>query len=350
MFENLQKIAERYMTLQEMLKSIDASQDYKKLAEIQKELNSIKDIAEIYMKYRELQKQKDDLINMLSEEHDIQMKKLTEEELEIIEKKIEECEKNIKEIMEKKMDEGDTNSIIIEIRAGAGGEEAALFAADLFRMYLKFAEKRNFKVEVLSKNETGLGGFKEIIALISGKGAYRSFKYESGVHRVQRIPITESGGRIHTSTVTVAVLPEAKEEEIEINPKDLKIETFRASGPGGQHVNVTESAVRITYLPKNITVVCQDERSQHKNRMRAMQILRARLKKIMEEEKKSLIDTMRKSQVGTGERAEKIRTYNFPQNRVTDHRIKLTLKKLDRVLNGELDEIIENLRKNDEFG
>lgn len=231
----------------------------------------------------------------------------------------------------------------MEIRSGTGGEEAALFAADLFRMYSRYAERKGWKVEILSSNRTGLGGFKEVILSIEGKGAYSRLKYEGGVHRVQRIPVTESGGRIHTSAVSVAVLPEAEEVDVDINPDDLIIDTFRASGHGGQHVNKTESAVRITHKPTGIVVSCQDERSQLQNKMKAMKILRARLMEKAQEEQEAEITKERREQVKTGDRSDKIRTYNFPQNRVTDHRIGLTLYKLEQVLDGDLDEIIDAL-------
>ncbi|HDD35355.1 MAG TPA: peptide chain release factor 1, partial [Candidatus Desulfofervidus auxilii] len=231
----------------------------------------------------------------------------------------------------------------LEIRAGTGGEEAALFAAELFKMYSKYAENKGWRVEVLSSHFTGLGGVKELIALIEGKGAYSRLKYESGVHRVQRVPETESQGRIHTSAVTVAILPEAEEVDVEIDPKDLKIEVFRASGPGGQHVNVTDSAVRITHIPTGMVVQCQDERSQHKNKAKAMKILRARLLEKKRQEQEEKMAKERKNQVGTGDRSERIRTYNFPQGRVTDHRIGLTLYRLEDVLEGNLDEIIDAL-------
>ncbi len=240
-------------------------------------------------------------------------------------------------------------NVIMEIRAGAGGEEAALFASDLFRMYCKYAEKKGWEVEIASFNETDLGGFKEIVFFVKGKDAFRRLKYESGVHRVQRIPVTESGGRIHTSTATVAVLPEVEEVEIEIKPEDLKIETFRASGKGGQYVNKTESAVRITHLPTGITVSCQNERSQHQNKQTALKILRARLYQLYKKKAQEEISAERKRQIGTGDRSEKIRTYNFPQSRVTDHRINYTSYRLDEILNGDLDEIINKLLEKELF-
>ncbi len=240
-------------------------------------------------------------------------------------------------------DPNDEKNILLEIRAGTGGEEAGLFASDLFRMYAKYAEKNRWRVEIMSQSFTGVGGFKEVIALIEGKGVYSRLKYESGVHRVQRVPVTESQGRIHTSTVTVAILPEAEEVEVGIDPNELRIDIFRSSGPGGQSVNTTDSAVRITHLPTNMVVTCQDEKSQHKNKAKALKILRARLLDLARQEKEKEISEKRRNQVGTGERSERIRTFNFPQGRVTDHRIGLTLYRLSEVLDGEIDEIIRGL-------
>ncbi len=244
-------------------------------------------------------------------------------------------------------DENDDKNVIVELRAGAGGEESALFAGDLFRMYSMYAEARGWKPELLYANETGLGGFKEISFMINGDGAFSRFKFESGVHRVQRIPVTESNGKIQTSTVTVAVLPEAEEVDIKINPADLQIDTFRSSGAGGQHINKTESAIRITHLPTGLVVECQDERSQYKNKDKAMKVLRSRLKQMETQRQQASLSDQRKAQVGTGDRSEKIRTYNFPQSRVTDHRIGLTLYKLDSILNGALDELIDALITHD---
>ncbi len=245
-------------------------------------------------------------------------------------------------------DERDEKDVIVEIRAGAGGDEASLFAADLFRMYSRYAELHKWKIEIMTESPTELGGLREIIASISGDGVFRDLKYESGVHRVQRVPDTESSGRIHTSTATVAVLPEAEEVDLEIDPSDLEIDTYTASGPGGQHVNKTESAVRITHLPSGLVVTCQDEKSQHRNRAQAMKVLRSRLLDMMERERQAELSRERKSQVGTGDRSERIRTYNYPQNRVTDHRIGLTLHRLDSILEGDLGEMIEALRSAEE--
>ncbi len=278
----------------------------------------------------------------LLDDPDEEIRRMAAEELKRLEGELRDVQRELKLALIPK-DPRDARNVVLEIRAGTGGEEAALFAADLFRMYNRYAERKGWKVEVLSHHPTGMGGFKEVIALIEGKGAYSRLKYESGVHRVQRIPVTESQGRIHTSTVTVAVLPEAEEVEVQIDPKDLRIDVFRASGPGGQHVNVTDSAVRITHLPTGLVVQCQDERSQHKNKAKAMKILMARLLELKRKEQEEKIAKERRSQIGTGERSERIRTYNFPQRRVTDHRIGLTLYRLEEVLEGDLDEIIEAL-------
>ena len=270
------------------------------------------------------------------------MKALLLDEIEDCKEKVETLSKELKILLLPK-DPNDGKNVIVEIRAGAGGEEAALFAGSLYRMYTMYAESRGFKSEVLSLNETGLGGIKEISFSVSGEGAYSRFKFESGVHRVQRVPETESGGRIHTSTVTVAVLPEAEEVDIAIDPTELQIDTFRSSGAGGQHVNKTESAIRITHIPTGTVVECQDERSQYKNKDRAMKILRSRLLEAEREKQSAEIADERRSQVGTGDRSERIRTYNFPQGRVSDHRIGLTLYKIDAIMNGDLDEIIDAL-------
>ncbi len=268
-------------------------------------------------------------------------------EMEELERRNEELENELRRLLIPP-DDRDEKDIILEIRAGAGGDEASLFAADLFRMYARYAELCGWSVEVMHQSPTDLGGLREIIASISGDGVFRDLKYESGVHRVQRVPDTESGGRIHTSTATVAVLPEAEEVDLEIDPSDLQIDTYNASGPGGQHVNKTESAVRITHLPSGLVVTCQDEKSQHRNRMQAMKVLRSRLVDRMERERQEELSRERKSQVGTGERSERIRTYNYPQNRVTDHRIGLTLHRLDGVLEGDLEELINALREAEE--
>jgi peptide chain release factor 1 len=279
---------------------------------------------------------------MLEEKLDPEMKELVKIELEELTEKKEKLEEKIRILLLPK-DPNDEKNVIVEVRGAAGGDEAALFAADLYRMYTRYAERQGWKVEVLEANTTGLGGFKEVVFSIQGKGAYSRLKFESGAHRVQRVPSTESGGRIHTSTSTVAVLPEAEEVEIEIHDKDLRIDTFCSSGPGGQSVNTTKSAVRITHLPTGIVVSCQDEKSQNSNKEKAMRVLRARLYDMKQQEEQAKLAQTRKSAVGTGDRSERIRTYNFPQSRVTDHRIGLTLHKLDSILDGDLDEVIEAL-------
>ncbi len=340
--EKIEKLSERYRKLEEELSRPEIIQDIKRYKELSREHKELTELYETYQDYKRLLKERKETRELLKSS-DPEIKELAQEELEKIQSRIAELEEKLKLLLVPK-DPNDSKNVILEIRAGTGGEEAALFAADLFRMYQKYAEEKGWKVTILHSNRTGLGGFKEVIALIEGEGAYSRLKYESGVHRVQRIPITESGGRIHTSTATVAVLPEADETDVEINPQDLKIETFRASGAGGQYVNTTETAVRITHIPTGIVVSCQDERSQFQNKQKALKILYAKLKDYYERKRREEIAKERKEQVGTGERSEKIRTYNYPQNRVTDHRINLTLYKLQDILEGKLDEIIDALR------
>lgn len=279
---------------------------------------------------------------MLEEESDEEMRELAKEEMNESKARIEELEKELKILLLPK-DPNDDKNVIVEIRAGAGGDEAALFAAEIYRMYVHYAESRRWRVEMISLNENGIGGFKECVFMITGQGAYSRLKYESGVHRVQRVPETESGGRIHTSTITVAIMPEAEEVDVELDMNDCKFDVFRASGNGGQCVNTTDSAVRLTHIPTGIVISCQDEKSQLKNKDKALKVLRARLYEMELAKQHDAEAEARKSQVGTGDRSEKIRTYNFPQGRVTDHRIKLTLHKLDTILNGDLDEIIDSL-------
>jgi peptide chain release factor 1 len=311
-------------------------------AKLAKEHAELSEIVETYREYKKILQQIKENKQIIEEESDEELIELAKEELKELENRLEVLEEKIPVLLLPK-DPNDEKNVIIEIRAGAGGEEAALFAADLLRMYQRYAERKGWKFEILDANETGLGGFKEVIGKIEGKGAYSRLKYESGVHRVQRVPVTESSGRIHTSTVTVAILPEVDEVTVEIKPEDLKIETMRASGHGGQHVNKTESAVRITHIPTGIVVTCQNERSQHQNKATALKILRAKLYELAQREQTEKIQNERRSQVGTGERCEKIRTYNFPQNRVTDHRIGLTVYNLPEVLDGDLDEFIDAL-------
>ncbi|RMG57437.1 MAG: peptide chain release factor 1 [Deltaproteobacteria bacterium] len=342
MLSKLESILEKEEELQRKLSDPEVLSDPRLFRDLSRQFAEISEIASLYREYRKTLQELRDAKEMLLGEDDDEMRELIKEDIGRLERKKEEEEKRLKLLLLPR-DPNDEKNIILEIRAGAGGEEASLFAADLFRMYSMFAEKRGFRIEVLSSHQTGLGGLKEVVALISGKGAYSLFKYESGVHRVQRIPETEAGGRIHTSTATVAVLPEAEEIDVEINPDDLKIEVMRASGPGGQSVNTTDSAVRITHVPTGISVHCQDEKSQHKNRAKAMKILRARLYELERKKQMEERSQMRRSQVGTGDRSERIRTYNFPQNRVTDHRIGLTLYTLENVMDGDLDEIVEAL-------
>ncbi|HHI96713.1 MAG TPA: peptide chain release factor 1 [Thermodesulfatator atlanticus] len=339
--QKLDAVEKRFEELTEKLADPAVVSDRQKYAQIAREHAELSEIVETYREYRKVLEEIKNNKELL-EDSDEELVKLAREELKELEARREELEKKLMLLLLPK-DPNDEKNIMLEIRAGTGGEEAALFAADLFRMYSRYAERKGWEVEILDVNPTGLGGFKEIIALIKGKGAYSRLKYESGVHRVQRIPETESGGRIHTSAVTVAVLPEADEVDVEIRPEELKIDTMRASGAGGQHVNKTESAVRITHIPTGIVVYCANERSQHQNRARAMQILRTRLYELKLREQEEKIQAERRSQVGSGDRSERIRTYNFPQNRVTDHRIGLTLYKLEQVLDGELDDIIDSL-------
>jgi len=342
MFDKLQSIEDRYEELSRLLVDPAVLADQ---AQYQKHAKAHADLTEIVTVFREYKKVKQEIEDtkaILSEEDDPELKEMARLELDELEGKIPQLEKQLKILLLPK-DPNDEKNVIMEIRGGAGGEEAALFAGDLFRMYSRFTERMGWKIEVLSEHPTDIGGYKEIIFLVQGKGAYSRLKYESGVHRVQRIPATESGGRIHTSTVTVAVLPEAEEVDVQINPNDIRIDIFCSSGPGGQSVNTTQSAVRITHIPTGIVVSCQDEKSQLKNKEKAMKVLRARLLEKAQEEQQGELASARRSQVGTGDRSERIRTYNFPQSRVTDHRIGLTLHKLDLVLDGDLDEIIDAL-------
>ncbi len=318
--------------------------EYQRLAKTHAELSSA---VEQYRRLLKFQRELEEARILLREAADPEMRELAAAELESLQAKQGELEASLQLLLLPK-DPADERNIILEIRAGAGGEEAALFAAELLRMYTRYAEAQRWRVEVVSTSLTGIGGVKEAILTLEGRGAYSRLKYESGVHRVQRVPSTEASGRIHTSTVTVAVLPEAEEVEVEINPNDLRIDVFRSTGPGGQSVNTTDSAVRITHLPTGLVVTCQDEKSQHKNKAKAMKVLRARLYDIEMRRQKEAIDRDRRSQVGSGERAEKIRTYNFPQNRVTDHRIGLTLHSLVSVLEGDLDELIQALATYDQ--
>ena len=341
MFQNLDKVETRYEELEHLLadpKVLANPKEMQRLARERAEISKLVETYRVYKKVSEEIKQSQDLLL----ESDEEMRELAKSELQSLKERQTVLEQGIKVLLLPK-DPRDDKNIFLEIRAGTGGEEAALFAANLFRMYAKYAEMNRWRVEIVSQNPTGLGGFKEIIALFEGKGVYSRLKYESGVHRVQRVPVTEASGRIHTSAVTVAVLPEADEVEVEINPNDLRIDVFRSSGPGGQSVNTTDSAVRVTHIPTGMVVTCQDEKSQHRNKAKALKVLRARLLDRLIEEQRSEISEERKSQVGSGERSERVRTYNFPQNRVTDHRLGLTLYRLDSILEGDLGELADAL-------
>ncbi|SDW40543.1 bacterial peptide chain release factor 1 (bRF-1) [Marininema mesophilum] len=342
MLEHLESIQGRYNELNRLLSDPDTLSDSKKLRKYSKEQSELEPKYQAYCEYKEVSAQFADAKEMLEQETDPEMLEMVKAELDTLEKRKNELEENIRILLLPK-DPNDDKNVIVEIRGAAGGEEAALFAANLYRMYTRYGERQGWKAEVMEANTTGMGGFKEIVFSVQGHGAYSRLKYESGAHRVQRIPATESGGRIHTSTATVAMLPEAEEVDIDIQEKELRIDTFCSSGPGGQSVNTTKSAVRITHIPTGVVVSCQDEKSQIKNKDKAMRVLRARLLDMRQQEEAARVADARKTQVGTGDRSERIRTYNFPQSRVTDHRIGLTLHKLDVVLDGELDEIIDAL-------
>ena len=342
MKNKLQKIINRYNELTELLTQHDIINNKDKFKEISKEHNSLIEIHQLAEAYCDKQNQLDDSYKLLdSKEEDLI--EIVKEEIELLKNNIQKLEDEIK-IMLLPKDKNDNKNIIIEIRSGTGGEEAALFASDLYRMYLRFSEQKKWKSEIMNINGSESGGIKEAVISIQGLGVYGNMKYESGVHRVQRIPVTESGGRVHTSAATVAVLLEAEDVDVIINDEDIKIDTYRASGAGGQHVNKTESAIRITHLPTNIVVTCQDEKSQLKNKSKAMKVLRSRIYEVKQKEQQAKIANQRKSMVSTGDRSAKIRTYNFSQGRVTDHRINLTLYKLEEVLNGDLKELHESLK------
>ncbi|CAH0345062.1 peptide chain release factor 1 [Bacillus sp. CECT 9360] len=342
MLDRLQAVEDRYERLNELLSDPEIINDSKKLREYSKEQSDIQETAQTYKEYKEVREQHQDAKAMLEEKLDADMREMVKEELNELEGNMHSLEEKLKVLLIPK-DPNDDKNVIMEVRGAAGGDEAALFAGSLYRMYSRYAETQGWKIDVMDSNPTGLGGFKEIIFMINGKGAYSKLKFENGAHRVQRVPETESGGRIHTSTATVAVLPEAEEVEVEIHEKDIRVDTFASSGPGGQSVNTTMSAVRLTHLPTGTVVSIQDEKSQIKNKEKAMKILRARVYDKFQQEAQAEYDQTRKLAVGTGDRSERIRTYNFPQNRVTDHRIGLTIQKLDQIIEGKLDEIIDNL-------
>ncbi|CAC97913.1 peptide chain release factor 1 [Listeria innocua] len=342
MYDRLQAVEDRYDELNELLSDPDVVSDPKRLRDLSKEQSGITATVETYREYKNVNEQIDETRELLGEKLDDEMREMAKEEFAELQKEKAELEERLKLLLVPK-DPNDDKNVILEIRGAAGGDEAALFAGDLFRMYSKYAESRGWKVEIMDANPTGIGGYKEIIAMMNGNDAFSRMKYENGAHRVQRVPETESGGRIHTSTATVAILPEAEEVEIELHDKDIRTDTFASTGAGGQSVNTTMSAVRLTHIPTGIVVSMQDERSQLKNKDKAMKVLRARVYDKFEREAREEYDANRKSAVGTGDRSERIRTYNYPQNRVTDHRIGLTIQKLDQIMEGKLDEIIDAL-------
>jgi peptide chain release factor 1 len=343
MFEKLEKIKKRYEEINDLLLRPEVISDPVRYRDLSREHHELSEIVQTYEEYLSVRRSLNDAKEIIRTASDPEFRELAEEEVEVLQGRLLKLESRLRELLVPR-DPEDSKNVIVEIRAGAGGEEAALFAADLFRMYSKYAERRGWKIELMDYNETGLGGFKEIIFGVIGRNVYGELKYESGVHRVQRVPVTESGGRIHTSAASVVVLPEVEDVDVEINPDDLKVEFYRAGGHGGQNVNKVETAVRITHIPTGIVVQCQDERSQFRNREKAMKILRARLYDKFKREKDAEIAAHKRLLVKTGDRSEKIRTYNFPQNRVTDHRIGLTLYNLREILDGELDEIIQALK------
>ena len=342
MFDRLEDLLIRYEEVMGELQEPDVANDTERFRKLMKEQSDLAPIVEAFKEYKQCRQNVEDSLAMLEEESDEEMRELAKEELNEAKARIEELERELKILLLPK-DPNDDKNVIVEIRAGAGGDEAALFAAEIYRMYVHYAESRRWRPEMISLNENGIGGFKECVFMLTGQGAFSRLKYESGVHRVQRVPETESGGRIHTSTITVAIMPEAEEVDVELDMNDCKFDVFRASGNGGQCVNTTDSAVRLTHIPTGIVISCQDEKSQLKNKDKALKVLRARLYELELAKQHDAEAEARKSQVGTGDRSEKIRTYNFPQGRVTDHRIKLTLHKLDTILGGDLDEIIDSL-------
>ncbi len=342
MFDRLDDAVLRFDEVLALLSDPEVANDTQRFQSLMKEQGELAPIVETYREYKQCNQNIEDSLALLSEESDEELRQLAKEEIGDSRTRLGELEEQLK-ILLLPTDPNDEKNVIIEIRAGTGGEEAALFAAEIYRMYVHYAESRGWKVETIDAEETGIGGMKYVSFLVSGRGAYSVLKYESGVHRVQRVPETESGGRIHTSAVTVAILPEAEEVEVEIDPNDIRVDVFRASGNGGQCVNTTDSAVRLTHIPTGIVISCQDEKSQLKNKDKAMKVLRAKLYDLEQQKAHDAEAESRKSQVGSGDRSEKIRTYNYPQGRVTDHRIKLTLYKLDSILGGDLQEIIDSL-------
>ena len=342
MFDKLEDLLVRFEEVLNELGEPGVTDNQVRFQKLMKEQSELQPLVDTYKEYKENKEIIQDSLSMLEEEKDEEMREMLKEELSDAKKRVEELEQQLKILLLPK-DPNDSKNVIVEIRAGAGGDEAALFAAEIYRMYVKYAESHRWKTEMISLNENGIGGFKEVTFMIQGNGAYSRLKYESGVHRVQRVPETESGGRIHTSTCTVAIMPEAEEIDFHLDMNDCKFDVFRASGNGGQCVNTTDSAVRLTHIPTGIVISCQDEKSQLKNKDKALKVLRARLYEMELAKQHDAEAEARRSQIGTGDRSEKIRTYNFPQGRVTDHRIKLTLHRLDSILGGDLEEIIDSL-------
>lgn len=347
MFDKLENLLIRFEELLGELGQPDVAGNPEHFQKLMKEQSDLQPVVDTYQEYKKCRQTEEDSLSMLEEESDEEMREMLKEELAEAKRNMADLEKQLKILLLPK-DPNDNKNVIVEIRAGAGGDEAALFAADIYRMYVKYAESKRWKTEMLSLNENGIGGFKEVVFMLNGQGAYSRLKYESGVHRVQRVPETESGGRIHTSTITVAIMPEAEEIDFQLDMNDCKFDVFRASGNGGQCVNTTDSAVRLTHIPTGLVVSCQDEKSQLKNKEKALKVLRSRLYEMELEKRHDAEAEARRSQVGTGDRSEKIRTYNFPQGRVTDHRIKLTLHRLEAVLGGDLEEIIDSLTAADQ--
>ncbi|MCR5737630.1 MAG: peptide chain release factor 1 [Eubacterium sp.] len=341
MFDKLEDILQRYDEIMEQLNDPNVVNDQSNYRKIMKEQSDLAPIVEAYKAYKDAKQTVEDSLLILDEESDDELRELAKEEMNEAKEQIGKLEEELKILLLPK-DENDDKNVVVEIRGGAGGDEAALFAAELYRMYCMYAESMRWKTELVDINENGIGGFKEVVFMVNGQGAYSKLKYESGVHRVQRVPVTESGGRIHTSTATVAVMPEAEEVDVEIDMNDCRFDVFRASGNGGQCVNTTDSAVRLTHIPTGIVISCQDEKSQLKNKDKALKVLRARLYELELQKKQDEESAARKSQIGTGDRSEKIRTYNFPQGRVTDHRIKYTSHRLEQILNGDIGEIIDS--------
>jgi peptide chain release factor 1 len=347
MFDKLEDLLIRYQEILDELNDPSIANDQNRFRKLMKDQNDLSEIVDKYKEYKATKQSIEDSLVMLDEEKDEEMREMAKEELNDCKQRLGEIENELKILLLPK-DPNDEKNVIVEIRGGAGGDEAALFAAELFRMYSKYAERNRWKIDMMNLNENGLGGFKEVVFMIIGKGVYSKMKYESGVHRVQRIPVTESGGRIHTSTTTVAIMPEAEEVDVELDLGDCRFDVFRSSGNGGQCVNTTDSAVRLTHIPTGIVISCQDEKSQLKNRDKAIKVLRSKLYEMELEKAHNAEAEARRSQVGTGDRSEKIRTYNFPQGRVTDHRIKLTIHRLDAVLDGDLDEVVDSLTAADQ--